>query len=165
MTNIQTINWFATTGTFRAAFSEEFREPDSHGNASSFWTCKPAWPADQSEPAELTEFIRELHDEELPNDWRYATIVGILDALMELKGEDICWEDEVNTIADDLTSIYTSELAAWIAENGSRASYHDEAIIDGLINDGATLWQRLAIAQAECIRSMAYRIVQKLKLI
>jgi len=94
-------------------------------------------------------------------DWK----VEELDALMELKGEDICWEDEVNTIADDLTSIYTSELAAWIAENGSRASYHDEAIIDGLINDGATLWQRLAIAQAECIRSMAYRIVQKLKLI
>ena len=49
---------------------------------------------------------------------------------MEVKGEDVCWEDEVDTIADNLTSIYTSELAAWIAENGSRASYHDEAVAD-----------------------------------
>ena len=164
MTNIQTINWFATAGTLRAAFSEEFREPDSHGNASSFWTCKPAWPADQSEPTELLEFIRDLHDDELPNDWRYATIVAILDALMEVSGEEIDWDEQVNQIADSLTSVCNAELAAWIAENGSRATYHDNAVEEGLISDGC-LSHRLSIAQYQCIYHMAYRIVQKLNLI
>ena len=157
-----TTDWFLTAATLRSAFVEKHRDgvPASL-TGSTFWACT------NEVGTELKDFIRDLHDEELPNDWRYQTIVQILDAIVEISQYETSpeWLDASATIADQLTSIHTCELAAWLSSNGCRASYHDEAMTEGLISDGCTLHQRLAVAQFGCIRGMADRILQALGLI
>jgi hypothetical protein len=152
---MRTIDWFVTAATLRSAFEEKHRD-----NGSSFWAC-----TDQVGDS-LQKLIRDLHDDELPNDWRYQTIVGILDAIVEMS-EDASteWLDASSVIADRLTSVWTSELAAWIGENGNRASYHDDAMAEGLICGEVSLHDRLAVAQYQCIRPMADQILSVLGLI
>jgi hypothetical protein len=157
------INWYLTAGTLRSAFELRTREPDHNGNTSEFYAFTKE--ARQSTD-DLAEFVRELHDEELPNDWRYQIIVQILDALIEdseYKSDDD-WLGWAFNVADQLTSVYTSELAAWFAENPSRTSYHDEAIEESLVEYEASLSDRLMLAQNICIRKMAEQIVWKLGL-
>lgn len=160
---ISTINWYLTAGTLRAAFELRTREPDQHGNASEYYALTEQ--ARQTTD-DLTSFIHELHDEEWPNDWRYQTIVFILDAIIEaseyMDKDDEGWDGFAFNVADDLTSIYTSELAAWFADNGSRASYHQQAVDDGLIADDACLSDHLKIAQYVCIEQMAHQILNRL---
>jgi len=153
------INWFITAGTLRSAFELQVRE-----DGSEFWalTAQARQTVDN-----LTSFIHELHDEELPNDWRYQTIVAILDAIIDVSNHNDSpeWNDEAFEIANSLTSIYTSELSAWFAENGSRASYHDDAQEEGLIHATASLHDRLAMAQYQCIHGMVVRIMCALELL
>jgi hypothetical protein len=158
------INWYVTAGTLRAAFELRTREPDQHGNSSEYYAFTRE--ARQSTD-DLTEFVRELHDEEWPNDWRYQIIVQILDALIEdseyVSGSDP-WLGWDMSVAERLTSVYTSELAAWFAENPSRTSYHEEAIKESLVEYEASLSDRLMLAQNMCIRQMAEKIARKLGL-
>lgn len=153
------INWYLTAATMRSAFELRTRE-----DGSEFWALTPE--ARQT-PDDLAIFIGELHDGELPNDWRYRKIVEILDAIVETSkyNEDPCWSDEAPAIADQLTCIYTAELAAWIGENGNRASYHDEAMEEGCVSPSSTLADRLQVNQFCCIRQMVDQIMSRLELI
>ena len=158
-----TINWFVTAATLRAAFELRTREADQHGNHSEYYALTEQ--ARQTTD-DLTSFIHELHDEEWPNDWRYETIVSILDAIIEsseyMDSDDEGWDGFAFNVAEQLTSIYTSELAAWFADNGSRAKYHQQAVDDGLIENGVCLSDHLKIAQYTCIEEMAHQILNKL---
>ena len=157
MTNIQQINWFTTAGTLRAAFELNTRE-----DGTQYW----AFTAEARQSVDnLSTVVRELHDEELPNDWRYDTIVSILDALMEISGEDIEWYDEASEIANNLTEINTSALHQWYADNASRSTYHDDAVAEGLIAESATMHQRLAMGQFKCIEGMVHQLIDVLKLV
>jgi len=62
-------------------------------------------------------------------------------------------------------SIYNAELAAWIAENGSRLNYCDEAMNEGLVSTDAPMWQRLMAGQCSCIEPMVSKILNALGLI
>jgi len=160
-----TINWYLTAATLRSAFELRTREADENGNCSEYYAL-----TDQARQSidDLSSFIHELHDEEWPNDWRYKTIVYILDALIEssesqeFNSDDDGWDGVAFCIADELTSIHTSELAAWFAENGSRSCYHDDAIEAGLIAKDVSLHSHLSIAQNICIEQMAHQIMNKL---
>ena len=158
------INWYLTAATLRSAFELITREPDHNGNTSEFYAFTRE--ARQSTD-DLTEFVRELHDEEWPNDWRYQIIVQILDALIE-DSEYVSvsdpWLGWDFTVAERLTSIYTSELAAWFAENPSSTKYHEEAIENSLVEYEASLSDRFMVAQNICIRQMAEKIAKKLGL-
>lgn len=138
---------------------------DQHGNHSEYYALTEQ--ARQTTD-DLTSFIHELHHDEFPNDWRYQTIVFILDAIIEsseyMDKDDEGWDGFSFNVADQLTSIYTSELAAWFADNASRASYHDDAIELGLIPNDANLSSRLMIAQSMCIEQMASQILNKLEI-
>ena len=156
------INWYVTAGTLRAAFELQTREPDQHGNCSKFYAFTRE--ARQSTD-DLATFVNELHDGELPNDWRYETIVRILDALIEdsehVSGSDPWLGWDMN-VADRLTSIYSSELAAWFAADIGRSCYHDDAIEADLVEHDAHLIRRISIAQNLCIADMANKIARKL---
>ena len=160
-----TTNWFLTAGTLRSAFVEKDREPAAADSrlAPTFWACRDEIEID----SDLKEFIRELHDDELPNDWRYQTIVRILDEIIEISAYNLSveWADQPHTIADALVCIYTSELAAWFAENASRCEYHDEWNAECCIAAEASLSDRMQIAQHQCIESMAQRVLCKLGLV
>ncbi len=155
-TNTHQINWFLTAGTLRAAFTQDKRQ-----DGSTFWTYtdKARQSAD-----DLATWIGELHDDELPNDWRYETIVSILDALMDIEGledyEDHC--DLISGIADNITDIYNADLFQWYADIPSRVGYIDDAVSEGLIDTNADTIARLIVGQNECIRTMCHQIIDRL---
>jgi len=148
-----TTDWFLTAATLRSAFEEKHRE-----DGSSFWACVDQVGDD------LRDFIRDLHDDELPNNWRYQTIVQILDAIVERSSYSDEWGNAAGEIADQLTSVWTCELAAWVAENGNRASYCDEEVEDGLLLAESSLFERLEAGQRRCIREMAEAVLIALDL-
>ena len=155
-TNTNQINWFMTAGTLRAAFTQ-----DKKTDGTSYWCFTKQ--ARQSVD-DLTEWLRGLHDDELPNDWRYETIVSILDALMDVEGladhED--HDDLVQGISDNITDIYNGALLQWYADIPSRVAYIDDAQSEGLIDTNTDTIARLTIGQNECIRSMCHRIIDRL---
>ena len=160
-----TTNWFLTAGTLRSAFVEKDREPAAADSrlAPTFWACRDEIEID----SELKEFVRDLHDDELPNDWRYEMIVRIVDQIIETSehNENPEWSDQPWAIAESLASIYTAELAAWFAENASRCHYHDQLNDECSIAAEASLSDRMQIAQHQCIESMVQRVLFKLGLI
>ena len=70
-------------------------------------------------PDEVTDLVHELHDDELPNDWRYETIVNLLHAIKEQEA----YSDELDI--DSLVSIYNGEVLEWLTPE--RLHYVDEA--------------------------------------
>ena len=157
MTTTNSINWFITAGTLRAAFTQDKRQ-----DGSTFWTY-----TDQARQSadDLATWIGELHDDELPNDWRYETIVSILDALMDVDApldEFMDHHDLVHGIADNITDIYNADLLQWYADIPSRVAYIDDAVSEGLIDTNSDTIARLTIGQNECIRSMCHRIIDRL---
>lgn len=86
-------------------------------------------------PLWLVDFIRdEIHEggSWFPDDFKYDTVVEVLDALSE--GQD---PDELNLEAD----VYVSDLVAWLSSHNERAGLVDEATEqfghskDGVIGD------------------------------
>ncbi len=157
MTTTNSINWFLTAGTLRAAFTR-----DKRTDGSTFWCLTDQ--AHQNDE-ELTPWLMGLHDEELPNDWRYETIVSILDALMDVDApldEFMDHHDLVCGIADNITDIYNGALLQWYADIPSRVAYIDDAVSEGLIDTNADTIARLTVGQNECIRSMCHRIIDRL---
>jgi len=155
-TTTNDINWFVTAGTLRAAFTQNKREDET-----LYWCLTEQ--ARQSVD-DLTEWLHSLHDDELPNDWRYETIVSILDALMDVESladhED--HYDLAMGISDNLTDIYNADLLQWYADIPSRVSYIDDAVSEGLIDTNSDTIARLTVGQNECIRSMCHRIIDRL---
>jgi hypothetical protein len=96
---------------------------------------------------EFESVIRQLHDGELPNDWRYGEIARItgdlLDLLQEAElagDEDACptdLADEIKSEADP----YRSELLAWL-EIGERWTSREPSEIEPT-GDVYTLVQQL----------------------
>lgn len=85
-------------------------------NPETFYAIKnyrPIW---------LIDFIRDqIHEggHWLPDDFKYQTVVDVLDALYEEQDPD-----ELNLEAD----VYNSDLIAWFASHGERAGLVDEAV-------------------------------------
>jgi hypothetical protein len=157
MTTTNTINWFLTAGTLRAAFTQDKRQ-----DGTLFWCLTDQ--AHQNDE-ELTPWLMALHDEELPNDWRYETIVSVLDALMDIDGRLADHEDPyelIHDIALNITDIYNADLLQWYADIPSRVAYIDDAVSDGLIDTDTDTIARLTVGQNECIRSMCHQIVGRL---
>ena len=155
MTTTNAINWFITAGTLRAAFTRDKRD-----DGSTFWCLTEQ--ARQSVD-DLTEWLRNLHDDELPNDWRYETIVNICEALMDEDDLSNADPGELSVgIANNLTDIYNHSLFQWYADIPSRVDYIEEAISEGLIDSNADTIARLIVGQSQCIEGMAYRIVERL---
>ena len=155
-TTTNDINWFVTAGTLRAAFKQDTRQ-----DGSKFWTY-----TDQARRSadDLATWIGELHDEELPNDWRYETIVSILDALVDVDSL-VDFEDHyalVDGISTNITDIYNGNLLQWYTDIPSRVGYIDDAVSEGLISPDADTIARLTIGQTECIRSMCNQIIARL---
>lgn len=71
-------------------------------------------------PVWLRELIYHIHDDGkfFPDDFKYSTIVEVLDAIAE--GQD---PDEISLEPD----VYNHELIEWLASHGERAGYVDEA--------------------------------------
>jgi len=126
-TNTQQINWWLTAGTLRAAFTQDKRQ-----DGTLYWCL-----TEQARQTvdDLTEWLHELHDDELPNDWRYNTIINVL---FDLK--------QSNEPGGDCgVDTYTSDLIKWLTP--SRMAYIDELQSEEIIRPNATMDERIRVAQ------------------
>jgi hypothetical protein len=81
-------------------------------------------------PEWLLDTVREAHDGEFPNEWRWSRCASLYHAISE--GEDI---DETISL---LIDIYYSDLFQWLAECPERRHYCDDAIAEGIAGDNLT---------------------------
>jgi hypothetical protein len=72
-------------------------------------------------PDWVRDAVMSAHDDEYPNDWRYATCRAIFD---ELANDP---ELDPYDLADQLTDTYNTDLARWISDDAGRSQYVDDA--------------------------------------
>lgn len=97
-------------------------------------------------PEWLLDAVREAHDGEAPNEWRWSRCASLYHAISE--GHDIDEE------CDSLVDIYYTDLFQWLADDPSRRFYCDDVIAEGLVSD-ATLYAIVASAQRVVLGIMA----------
>jgi len=78
----------------------------------------------------LQEIIRECHNGEFPNDWRYEIVDSIIDSLYE---HFITYNNDPDLndfrdyeIVDNLVDISNYNLAKWLSDNNSRGYFEDD---------------------------------------
>ena len=109
------------------------------------------------------EIIRLCHRDELPDDWRYNTVSGLADALLD-RVKDACLagdETDIDTLRDDLweisenlTSNSHSALFSWLADHPARAEFEEDGPTD-LDSSHLDLGTLAGIRQREEIEAMA----------
>ena len=78
--------------------------------------CYYCLKEDLENKEEIQKFIELLHNDELPNDWRYDIIHSLLDNLLnnyDVKNEDEAYE-HIHIISDSLVNVYNYGLAKWL---------------------------------------------------
>jgi len=96
------------------AFREAKRTDDSH-----FFMLP------DSSPVWMQNLIREAHDDEFPNDWRFAKCREIALWLHECESLDAAREDAMEA-ADSMSFPYTGKVLSWYSEIPSRLDYCDQ---------------------------------------
>ena len=100
------------------------------------------------------DFVRELHDDELPNNWRYTIITDLLQNFVNEYEQDQL-EDCLSEIADSLVDVYNVDRARWLADDVLRGC--DQ--IDTTDKNNTSIFELIGIAQYEAIYSMGYQIL------
>lgn len=98
-------------------------------------------------PEWLLDAVREAHDDELPDNWRWERCDDIVEAY-----ED--GEDDPSVIAEDLVDSYTSDLLSWLTV--SRLHWVDEAVAKYGFD---TAFSTLQSAQRLCLEQMATTLI------
>ena len=82
----------------------------------------------------LQEIIRECHNGEFPNDWRYQIVDSIIDSLYEhfiTYNNDLDLDDFRDyEIVDNLVDISNYDLTKWLSDNHSRGYFEDDCFSD-----------------------------------
>lgn len=109
----------------------------------------------------VRDAVREAHDGEFPNDWRYAMCERIADDLADALEDGADMDDVTHEIADLLTDMDTSDLFQWLADNTSRAQYVDDANAE--MGHADSLAAQVQAGQFRCIRSMAETLLSAIR--
>ena len=111
-------------------------------------------------PEEVTDLVRDCHDEELPNDWRYDAIVSLL---FDIKNTEDLNTDKLSDIVDGQVDTYNSDLAQWLAYMPARSAYIDAARDDfgGLDDD---IFMQIKSGQYVCMMDIAYKLTAFLEI-
>lgn len=73
-------------------------------------------------PEWVYEAVREAHDDEFPDDWRYEHCALIFEQVAQGANDP----DDADTIADSLVDIYDADIVKWLADNTTRSAYVDD---------------------------------------
>jgi len=102
------------------------------------------------------DFVRELHDDELPNNWRYEIITDLLQNFVnEYEQDDL--ENYLHEITDSLVDIYNSDRAKWLADDINRGCIDLKNL--NIDEPNMTIFDLIGQAQYEAIYSMGYQIL------
>ena len=102
------------------------------------------------------DFVRELHDDELPNNWRYTIITDLLQNFVNEYEQDQL-EDYLSEIADSLVDVYNVDRARWLADDVSRGCIDLKNL--NIDEPNMTIFDLIGQAQYELIYSMGYQIL------
>ena len=157
-TTTKQTDWFADAKTLRSAFLSSVRT-----DGSPYRHTK-----EEAQSEEMTMFLNDVHDKELPNDWRYNTLCSILcqieDVVSYNKDAVIDWDDQATNIADQLVDFETYKLFIFYANCVGRTEYLEQAKEEyGFTNDTDTI-EQLKLGQLVCLESMVHKTVTKLGL-
>ena len=102
-------------------------------------------------------FVRALHDDELPNNWRYTIITDLLQNFVNDYEQDKL-EDCLSEIVDSLVDVYNIDLIEWLKGDIMRGSFLEirELNID---EPNMTIFDLIRQMQYEVIYSMANKIL------
>ena len=103
--------------------------------------------------------VRKLHQEELPNNWRYEVITDLLQNFCnEYDTENL--EDVLPEIVDSLVDIYNYDLVEWLKGDIMRGSFRElrELNID---SPNMTIFDLIRQLQYESIYDMGNMILNK----
>jgi hypothetical protein len=107
----------------------------------------------------MQDVIFAGHLDTMPNDESYAACQRIINTIAELDASAFEDSEVLENLDEIEPSIYTSDLAAWLASNNSYVDYLTEALGELEIKDG---FQLLFYAQSIWLREMTDAIVSKL---
>ena len=102
------------------------------------------------------DFVRELHDDELPNNWRYEIITDLLQNFVNEYDQDDL-ENYLHEITDSLVDIYNSDRAKWLADDINRGCIDLKNL--NIDQPNMTIFDLIGQAQYEAIYSMGYQIL------
>ena len=121
------------------------------------WTdCSDEIYLKEDQKEKYQDFVRELHDDEFPNHWRYKMIYLLLDQFINQYDEENL-EDSLHEIADSLTDVYNNCLALWLNEFNSRGCIDLKNL--NIDEPNMTIFDLIGQAQYEAIYSMGYQIL------
>ena len=111
----------------------------------------------------LQEIIRECHNGEFPNDWRYEMVDSIIDSLYEhfITYNNDCDLDDFRDyeIVEGLVDIYNYDLAKWLSDNNSRGCFED----DEFRNDNGDIHDQIRSRQYEEINFIMNMLLANLE--
>lgn len=112
------------------------------------------------------DLIRSFHGMDiLPDDFRFETIVNLLDKLNEYDFENV---DQLRDhagdceIVDSLVDVYTAHLTAWLASHNNRVEFCNEAVSEGLA-DGSDIIKTMQCGQYLEIQMIMNNILNHLE--
>ena len=111
------------------------------------------------------ELIRDLHMDELPNDWRYETIKDLVSSFLEYYSDDeeLTYDNLQDalrdSIADNIADYSNSCLFKWLSEMPSRASFEDIHSAISCIDDSVDLGYLARLRQIEEIEIMGSNLL------
>lgn len=105
-------------------------------------------------PVWVSHLVRHAHDGMLPDDWRYEFIGNSLTAIAhgDLEG--------VSLVPSD----YTYQLANWLASDGYRISYCDDALLDACTATTFSLLQAGQLLEIREVHSLTREFLEELAL-
>ena len=103
------------------------------------------------------DFVRELHDDELPNNWRYEIITDLLQNFVNEYDQDDL-EDVLHEITDSLVDVYNADLIKWVSDDISRGCF-TIGDLDCVDNPSLNTFDLIRKSQYNAIHSMGYQIL------
>ena len=117
---------------------------------------------------DLRAIIRDAHNDELPNDWRYGMVHALAHAFLDYSQPDSRpWAlDDFLEVAGEVAELHTdhahSRALGWLADNVARCHFDD---VEAYASDcsGDDLGQLAIRRQLEEIHTMAHAILSGLE--
>lgn len=110
-------------------------------------------------PAWMQDVCHKAHGDRMPDDDVYSRIQDIVDILADLP-DDATDDDIQERIYEIEPDIYTNRLTEWLHSRNDNVFYLDEALKEGITNDGFAL---LSHAQGIYIREIADALIAGLR--
>jgi len=158
MTNLTQTKFQEYTQYLLDAFTRCTRSQDciDRGMNKTYYKIKE----DHADKEEIEQqLIYPLHDDELPNDWRYETIHTLLCGFVECEDRQELEDCHLHEIVDSAVDIYNYDLIKWVQENLNRGYVESD-----LRTDQENIFQLIGLSQYEVINQMAYQLLDYIDL-